>query len=746
MKVNLPVTNNEIQLPKGSFLVTRTDLDGIISYVNDAFVEYSGFSREELIGSSHNILRHPDVPEELYKGLWKSLKKGRPWKDLIKNRAKNGDFFWTETNITPIYTNGAVHEYLAVRYPVNREKIEQVKRGGSEKRNVKTSRTRPGNANSRFKWFTEMPVIKKGALALAMLTLPIGLLIYQMILVQNYPLLVLTLLLIAGAVAIIHDLLHTLDSFLETIIGVSYRFLNDSFKISVDLERNDQLGDCLRALFSVGVKFNADLASARERQAHLHQKDVLNRDYISQIEAISRSQAVIQFNLDGMVISANELFLNTVGYNLEEIQGKHHRIFVDPIEAQGSEYQHFWDKLGRGEPCLGEFKRISKSGQIVYLRASYNPILDSEGKPYKIVKYAMDVTKETIANQMLEKIFADIGRIMSNLADGDLTQNITNQYEGVYGECKDDINKAIAKFSEVFAQIRDAADSIDSSSQEISSGNNNLSHRAEQQAANLEETAASMEELTSIVKNTAANANEASHVVSAAKNLALKGGDVVQMAIDAMQEINESSNKIAEIISVIDEIAFQTNLLALNASVEAARAGEQGRGFSVVASEVRNLAQRSAAAAKQSSDLIQSSVQKVRVGTAFVNETGSALTDIVNSVTKASDIVGQIAAASAEQTAGIEQVNIAITQLDEITQQNAALAEQASAASLSMSEQSSNMIQMLNFFKVHPHTAGVVSKPSAMLANRQQHVVNKYPTVKPAAPATVSAYDEWEEF
>ena len=223
----------------------------------------------------------------------------------------------------------------------------------------------------------------------------------------------------------------------------------------------------------------------------------------------------------------------------------------------------------------------------------------------------------------------------------------------------------------------------------------------------------------------------------------MKGGNVVKSAITAMQEINESSNKIAEIISVIDEIAFQTNLLALNASVEAARAGEQGRGFSVVASEVRNLAQRSAAAAKQSNDLIQNSVQKVRTGTAFVNETGAALNEIVSSVAKASEIVAKIAAASAEQTAGIEQVNMAVGQLDEITQQNAALAEQASAASISMSEQSTNMIHLLNFFKVNSHSHATAPGSTAKI----QTTPIKSAAIK-SAPTVKSSVDdvEWEEF
>jgi methyl-accepting chemotaxis protein len=331
---------------------------------------------------------------------------------------------------------------------------------------------------------------------------------------------------------------------------------------------------------------------------------------------------------------------------------------------------------------------------------------------------------------------------MENMSQGDLTSAITNDYQGVYADCKNNINGTMAKFSEFIIQIRDAADFIDSSSQEIASGNNNLSHRAEQQAANLEETAASMEQLASTVKNNAENTQQANQVVNSTSQLAQKGGDVVKSAIGAMQEINDSSNKIAEIIGVIDEIAFQTNLLALNASVEAARAGEQGRGFSVVATEVRNLAQRSANAAKQSSDLIQNSIQKVRAGTAFVNETGAALTEIVNSVLQVGEMVSQVASASAEQTAGIDQVNQAVAQMDDITQQNAALAEQAAAGSIAMTEQSTHMTQLLSFFKVNSkgasHIINIVERTKAPVAAKR---------VAPVSYSKPKHDDsEWEEF
>jgi methyl-accepting chemotaxis protein len=250
-----------------------------------------------------------------------------------------------------------------------------------------------------------------------------------------------------------------------------------------------------------------------------------------------------------------------------------------------------------------------------------------------------------------------------------------------------------------------------------------------------------MNDLSNTVKSNAENTQQATKVVESATQLAQKGGGVVKSAITAMQEINESSNRIAEIIGVIDEIAFQTNLLALNASVEAARAGEQGRGFSVVATEVRNLAQRSATAAQQSSELIQNSVQKVRSGTAFVNETGAALMEIVDSIIKVGDIVGQITASSDKQSTGISQVNQAVAQMDDITQQNAALAEEAAASSMAMSEQSAKMTQLLNFFKVSDKS----SLPRSPISAPTKSVTKMKSSALPASTASRGS-DDWEEF
>jgi methyl-accepting chemotaxis protein len=299
-----------------------------------------------------------------------------------------------------------------------------------------------------------------------------------------------------------------------------------------------------------------------------------------------------------------------------------------------------------------------------------------------------------------ERVFSDIAQVMRFLSKGDLSHPIASDYSGTFGDVKGDVNATLEHLGNVVVQLRQSADLVATAAEEISSGNNSLSARTEQQAASLQETAASMEQLTSTVRHNADNARQANEVAATARRQAEHGGEVVGRAIQAMQQINDASGRIAEIIGVIDEIAFQTNLLALNASVEAARAGEQGRGFAVVATEVRNLASRSAAAAKEIKTLIEDSVDKVGAGTELVNETGSSLEEIVTGVKQVGDFVADIAAASSQQSAGIDQVNQAVTSMDEVTQQNAALAEQTSAASASLNDKAIEMNELMRFFTV----------------------------------------------
>nr|WP_298125709.1 methyl-accepting chemotaxis protein [uncultured Pseudoxanthomonas sp.] len=293
---------------------------------------------------------------------------------------------------------------------------------------------------------------------------------------------------------------------------------------------------------------------------------------------------------------------------------------------------------------------------------------------------------------------ADVSSLLQAIARGDLTARMEGDFHGVFAIMRDDANATVAQLRTIVRQIQGASSSINTAAGEIAAGNSDLSRRTEQQAANLEETAASMEELTSTVRQNADSARQANQLAIGAASVASEGGTTVARVVTTMTEIEQSSRKIAEIISVIDGIAFQTNILALNAAVEAARAGEQGRGFAVVASEVRTLAQRSANAAKEIKGLIETSVDKVADGSALVNQAGATMGEIVTAVQRVTDIMAEISAASQEQSAGIEQVNQAIAQMDETTQQNAALVEEASAAARSMEDQARELNGAVNVF------------------------------------------------
>ncbi|QSQ43813.1 MCP four helix bundle domain-containing protein [Xanthomonas translucens pv. translucens] len=323
-------------------------------------------------------------------------------------------------------------------------------------------------------------------------------------------------------------------------------------------------------------------------------------------------------------------------------------------------------------------------------------------------------------NAMMEVSDRNLGKLsalLQSIAAGDLTARMHGEFHGVFARMRDDANATADQLTGIVGGIQTAAVSINAAASEIATGNDDLSRRTEQQAASLEETAASMEELTSTVKQNAEHARQANQLAVGAASVASQGGDVVSQVVTTMSGIETSSKKIADIISVIDGIAFQTNILALNAAVEAARAGEQGRGFAVVASEVRTLAQRSAGAAKEIKSLIDDSVTRVAEGSTLVRQAGQTMTEIMSSVQRVTDIMGEISAASQEQYAGIEQVNQTVTQMDEATQQNAALVEEATAAARSMEDQAGQLTEAVSVFKIDDISAPARPRPAPAAAD-----------------------------
>lgn len=357
-------------------------------------------------------------------------------------------------------------------------------------------------------------------------------------------------------------------------------------------------------------------------------------------------------------------------------------------------------------------------------------------------------------NSLLDTLVAPLGHcidVMSRVADGDLNTSMPDSHQGEFGRLAEAVNRSITNLREMVDKITVSSARVATASTEIADGNNDLSQRVEAQASNLEQTAASMEEMTATVRQNADNATGANRLADEAVKKAGKGGEVVGEAITAMSAINSASKKIADIIGVIDEIAFQTNLLALNAAVEAARAGEQGRGFAVVAGEVRNLAQRSAAAAKEIKGLIKDSVEKVDEGSRLVNESGTTLHDIVDSVQEVSELISQIARSSVEQSTGIDEINRAIAAMDEMTQQNASLVEETSAASQSLKDEGKELLNLMNFFAADKGKAEATLRPELKSPPPSFHKVRELRQTNRVAnsrtaPAPAADDDEWEEF
>ncbi len=387
----------------------------------------------------------------------------------------------------------------------------------------------------------------------------------------------------------------------------------------------------------------------------------------------SDTQAVVEFNLDGKIQSANNAFLQLMGYTLEDVVGKHHSIFMPEYDADRTEYDDHWATLQRGEILSGQYRRRHKSGQDVWILAIYKPAFGPDGKPMRVVKYATDITPRIRAVTALREG-------LEHLAEGDVSKPINDAFSMEFEPLRADFNSALDRLRNSIETVVQAARRIGEGTQEINGAANDLSRRTENQAAALEQTAAAINEMTASVKSTAQIAQHTNGLAGRAKSHASSGTGVMKQARNAMDAIAASSNEVSKVTSVIEDIAFQTNLLALNAGVEAARAGEAGRGFAVVASEVRALAQRSSEAATQISQLIASSVAQVEQGVDLVSRTSEALSEIEGFVGEVADLVGDITIASKEQSGGISEIMTSISSLEEVTRMNAAIVVETNAA------------------------------------------------------------------
>ena len=570
--------NVRVDIMNMTSIVSESDLKGDILNINEKFIEISKYSREELIGHPHNTTRHPDMPKEVFKEMWSTIGRGKPFRGIIKNRAKDGTPYYVDAVIAPVMgPNGKPQKYIGVRYDITAAEIERQNAIG----------------------------------ILAAIDLSFSYIEYD----------------IKGNVLKANsNFLKTLGYRLEEIVGKHHRtFVDNGFSNSnayTQFWDGLNSGNCHSGVFK---RINKEGKEIWIQAVYAPVKDEMGRvfkfveiatdvtadkirgaDFEGQLAAISKSQATIEFGLDGTIQTANENFLKTTGYSMDEVKGRNHSMFVEESFRNSAEYREFWAKLGRGEYQTGEYKRISKSGKEVWIQASYNPILDLNGKPFKVVKYATDVTAQANTREALKSLLSTV------------SDNAT----------------ALAGASEELSSV---STTMSATAEETSVQANVVSAASEEVSKNVQTVACGVDELNAAIKEIAKSASESAKVSQQAVNVANKTNGTIA-------KLGESSCEIGKVVKVITSIAEQTNLLALNATIEAARAGEAGKGFAVVANEVKELAKETAKATEDISQKIETIQNDTRGAVEAIRQIG----DVINQI---NEISTSIACAVEEQTA-----------------------------------------------------------------------------------------------
>ena len=943
MRNNLPVTNVELQLEEHTLIVSKTDIKGMITFINKDFIDISGFTEAELIGQPHNIVRHPDMPVEAFEDMWRDLKDGRPWTGLVKNRCKNGEHYWVLATATPMRESGQVVGYMSVRRKPSPQQVVaaenayrlfregkagnlRIRHGAVVKGgeglfagtslkgrlmagfgtllaalavvagmgvwgmgqtndavvNLYTQRLEPTQAlasigklmaDNRSQILLSLQHDPSGAYAklhdhplefhLKQIDANVSEISTQwenykkgigsdehqqladafvearkryvgeglipakqalqegrfedanlILLKQINPaygvasekatalfkhqvegaqtqlqqsektfsrerlwIVVIVLGALAAGFFIASAIIRTISRPLDSVLATFQALSEGIFTRNVDVSSNDEMGRVLQGLQSMQIQQGFNVAES-QRIANDNLRIQIALDCVSSNLRIADD--------DGNVLYANKGLLNTLRQIEPELRQQQPSFSVNKFV--GSNIGAFYQDPAAALKTMRELQSMRQSeleigGRI--FNVVTNPIINDRGQRLGTVGEWLDRTAELNAQRLvaalitrasagdlearletesLEGFYKDLGKginslletsgsaigeiaaLLERVAAGDLTRTVNSEYQGTFGKLRNDANETVGKLRELVGDIQLSAETINTAAKEIATGNQDLSSRTEEQASSLEETASSMEQLTATVRQNADNAKQANELAAGAQVVAEKGGAVVAQVVQTMGSIHQASNKIADIIGVIDGIAFQTNILALNAAVEAARAGEQGRGFAVVATEVRSLAQRSAAAAKEIKGLISDSVERVEAGNRLVDQAGRTMEEVVTSIKRVATIVTNISEASREQSAGIEQVSLAVSQMDEVTQQNAALVEEAAAAAESLEEQASHLADSVAVFKVSEGSARGARLSAPAPEIKPQPTAERYVSGKKQAALPASLDDEWTEF
>lgn len=641
------------------------DLDGRITDVNQRYLDICGYRREELVGQPLMMLNEDQDTDRIAPvDFMSALCRGAAQKTEAVHVAKNGDNYWVyETHVPVMSSDGQLEQVIIFaldQTKMNLRAKEHLALQDAVSRSQAVIEMKPNgeiiSANENFlKTFGYTAAEIKGRH-------------HSIFCEPAY----------ANSMEYRQFWTDLENGYFHA--GEFHRLAKGGRDVWIVASYNpviDKCGNVLRV-----VKYAADV-TVRKR-ALLEKAE-------SRQQAVSRSQAVIEFKATGEIISANENFLTALDYTLPEIVGRHHSMFCDPAYTQTSEYRQFWQELEGGRYQTGEYRRVAKGGREVWIVASYNPVLDDQGNVSSVIKYATDVTpRKHAVNELI------VG--LDKLAHGDLTPRISEGISAEFGSVRESFNLTLESFTEMVEDIRKQAELMNTEAGEIARGAGDLARRGESQAASLEETASAVEQISGNIAMTSESANDADSAARDAQAVVLRGAEVVSQAIAAIERIDEHTKQMGEFTRVIEGFAFQTNLLSINAAVEAARAGEVGRGFAVVANEVRNLAQQSAKASQSIADLISKSETEVKAGVKLVRDAGSSLDQIREAVSGMVENIAGIAHATTEQATGVREVSQALSQLDSVNQANLSMSEQYAAAAASLSSQVEELGAMMDRF------------------------------------------------